>query len=115
MRPIALVLLAALAASGCDTQTCTLEAVPSVSLRVVDADTGGVLDAKVTFLHDGDGPRDPEEAWPGTYTLALELEGTFDVTVEVDGYQTETRTYEVTADECHVETVTDEIELTPLP
>lgn len=101
--------------AGCEPTTCTLEARASVSLRVVDAQTGDDVDATVTFELDGDGPRMPEEGWPGTYVLATEQAGTFTVTISADGYQTAMEEYEVTEDECHVETVEDTIELTPTP
>lgn len=99
---------------GCDQgQSCTLESRPSVSLSVVDAETGEDVDATVTFELDGDGPRMPEEGWPGTYVLASEQEGTFSVTISADGYETVMEEYEVGADGCHVDTVEDTIELVP--
>jgi len=99
--------------AGC--VTCTDDARASVQLTVVDAETGEDVDAMVTFVLDGEGPNDPEEGWPGTYVLASEQEGTFEVTIAADGYQTVMREYEVTGDQCHVETVMDTIELVPTP
>lgn len=101
---------------GCNTtQNCTLQAVPSVQLTVVDADTGEDIDATVSFRLDGDGPRMPEFERPGRYTLASEVEGVFDVTIEADGYDTVMRVYEVMQEEegCHVETEEDTIMLSP--
>ncbi|MEM9455083.1 MAG: hypothetical protein AAGF11_12955 [Myxococcota bacterium] len=107
--------LGSTAMAGCEPTTCTLEARASVTLQVVDAQTGDDVDATVTFELDGDGPREPEEGWPGTYVLGTEQAGTFAVTVSADGYETATAEYVVTEDECHVETVDDTIELMPTP
>lgn len=93
--------------------TCTEEARASVQLAVVDAETGEDVDATVTFLLDGEGPREPEEGWAGTYVLDSETEGTFQVTIAAEGYETVMREYVVSGDECHVETVEDTIELAP--
>jgi hypothetical protein len=112
---LAVLLAPLLSMSGCEEpMTCTTEAVASVQLDVVDAETGDPVEATVTFLLDGDGPREPEfESGPGSYVLASETEGTFVVTIAADGYETVMREYVVTADECHVETVTDEVALVP--
>jgi hypothetical protein len=108
-------LAASTAAGGCVTHTCTLDIRTSVSLSVVDAETGEDVDATVTFLLDGEGPHEPEEGWPGTYVLASETEGTFEVTIGAEGYETVMREYVVTGDECHVESQSDTIELVPVP
>ncbi|MCA9653437.1 MAG: hypothetical protein H6712_11295 [Myxococcales bacterium] len=100
---------------GCAERSCDLLAKSSVQLTVVDATTGEDVEATVTFLVDGEGPMQPDESFPGTYALGFELEGSFDVTIVAEGYQTEMRQYEVTADECHVMTVQDTVELTPVP
>lgn len=105
--------LASLAVVGGGCVTCTDEARPSVQLTVVDAETGEDVDAMVTFTLDGEGPEEPEEGWPGTYVLATETEGTFQVTIAAEGYETVMREYVVGGDECHVETVEDEIALVP--
>ena len=101
--------------SGCEEPiSCTLESVASVRLDVVDAETGEPVDATVTFVLDGGEPQEPEfEDGSGGYTLASETEGTFVVTIAADGYETVMREYVVTGDECHVETVSDEIALEP--
>jgi hypothetical protein len=108
-------MLTLLAASLAGCQACDSDIRPSVSLSVVDAETGEDVDAMVTFLLDGEGPRAPEEGWPGTYVLASETEGTFAVTISAEGYETVMREYEVTGDECHVESVEDTIELMAVP
>jgi hypothetical protein len=99
--------------AGC--QACDSDVRASVSLSVVDAETGEDVDAMVTFVLDGEGPNAPEEGWPGTYVLASETEGTFEVTISAEGYETVMRVYEVTGDECHVEGVEDTIELMAVP
>ncbi len=87
-----------------------------MQLTVVDADTGEDVDATITFRLDGDGPRTPEFEDPGSYVLASEVEGVFDVTIEAEGYDTVMRIYDVMMDEesgCHVETERDTIMLSP--
>ena len=95
---------------------CTLELNYSLLLSIVDAETGEpILDATVTFLIDGDGPHDAVRDEPGTVRLGEEQDGTFEVTVSADGYETVMREYEVTSDECHVMTMSATVELTPSP
>jgi hypothetical protein len=108
-------LLAVLTAGLAGCQPCDSDVRPSLTLLVVDAETGADVDATVTFLLDGEGPSEPEEGWPGTYVLASEMEGTFAVTISADGYETVMREYEVTGDECHVQSVEDTIELMAVP
>lgn len=112
---LALTCLVLAAGPGTGCVTCTEEARASVQLTIVDAQTGEDVDAMVTFLLDGEGPNEPEEGWPGTYVLASETEGTFEVTITAAGYQSTVREYEVSGDQCHVDTVTDTVELTPAP
>jgi hypothetical protein len=106
-------LLAASASTGCIGHTCTDEARSSLRLFVVDAETGERVDATVTFLLDGEGPQSPEQGIDGEFWLGSEDEGAFEVTIAADGYETAVRQYEVTSDECHVQTVEDTVELTP--
>lgn len=117
-RWLALLTLLAIgpASTGC-IGTCTDDARSSVFLTVVDAETGEPVEAMVTFTVDGEGPREPDDGFgsTGQYTLAYEEEGTFDVTVSADGYETVMEQYEVDSDRCHVITVKDTIELTPMP
>lgn len=107
-------LLAASTSTGCLAHTCTDEMRSSLRLLVVDAETGAAVSATVTFVVDGEGPRAPEEAFVGEYWLGAEEDGAFAVTIAADGYETELREYEVTRDECHVQTVEDTIELVPV-
>lgn len=48
------------------------------------------------------------------FSLAWEVPGSFEVTVEADGYEPAAAEYEVTQGECHVDGVSDTIELVPL-
>jgi hypothetical protein len=107
--------LAAAAPAGCDGAyvTCTQEARRSVSLTVTDAETGEEVEAMVTVRIDGEPSSNIYDNGPGHYELGSEQEGMFEVTVSADGYESVTEVYEVTRDECHVETVEAEIELTP--
>jgi hypothetical protein len=109
--------------SGCDDDPapdeggCSLDARTSLLLTIVDAETGEPpeADLTVTYLVDGEEPNwPPAEKWPdGRYQLGLEHEGTFEVTVSAEGYETVTQEYEVTSDECHVMTLEATLELTP--
>lgn len=102
--------------SGCEEPiNCTAELRTSVVLSVVDAETGEDVAAMVTLLIDGVASSDVSEGAPGQYQLGSEQDGTFEVTVSADGYAPVTTKYEVTADECHVMTVEDTIELVPSP
>jgi len=93
---------------------CDSSAKPSVVLSVIDAGNGSDVDATVTFVHDGVGPMQPEESFPGTYVLSSEQSGTFEVTVTADGYETTTKIYEVDDDGCHPKTIEDTIMMSSL-
>ncbi len=114
MRSI--VLMAVVLMLGCDgeidPQACTEEARSSVTLKILDADTGNALsEATIVYSVDG-GPEtitactDDEalihdcESFPLTY----EVDGEFEITVSSPGYvdQTKTITIEKTEDGCHV-------------
>jgi hypothetical protein len=120
---LALILAALLVpSSGCDDPEpqggCSLIAKYSLVLTVVDAETGEPpeADLTITYLVDGEAPDQPAEKLPDSqYQMGLEVEGTFEVTVSADGYETVTREYEVTSSDCHVETVEATIELEPSP
>jgi hypothetical protein len=102
------------AGCGLADHSCSLEARTSLVLWVVDAETGDAVDATVTYLVDGEAPSEPpDRGVVGQHYLGLEEEGTFEVTASADGYESVTREYEVTADECHVMTAEETIELPP--
>ena len=92
----AVALASSLALAGCDQdepQVCTAVLVTSVSLTIVDAESGEfVLDADITFRVDGGELRTPvEDLGEGGATwadLAYEEAGVFDVTVAAEGYET---------------------------
>ena len=113
-RALVLAALAAALGPGC-TSECIPRAMASISLEIVDAQTGDPVDARVSYLLDAAGPLDADEDEPGRYTLGLEDAGTFDVTVEADGYQTAMEQYVVRDGECNVQAVSDTIELSPAP
>ena len=101
---------------ACDGQACTEIAAASVTLEVVDAQTDEpITDADIAFTVDGGEPRAPADAFDGTYGLAYEEEGTFEVTIAAPGYEPAQRTYdiELDAEGCHVDGVTDTVELNP--
>ena len=107
MRPVTALLLAA--TLGCNDAfgtICTTEARPGLSVTVRDSITSAaILDARViarmgTTADTAEGPFD------GTYSLAYEKAGTYDVVVEHTSYRPWSRTnVRVTRGECHVETV----------
>jgi hypothetical protein len=102
----------AVLSTGCQEPiSCTTEARTSIVLEVVDAETGEDVDAMVTFQVDGEASQEALRSG-SEYYLGEEEEGTFVVTVSVDGYETMMREYEVTSGECHVMTVETTIELT---
>ncbi len=85
---------------------CTEEARPGILVTVRDSVTSApVAGARVvartpTAADTSDGLPD------GTYPLAYEKAGTYEVTVEQTGYRLWTRgNVQVTRDECHVQTV----------
>jgi hypothetical protein len=93
--------------------TCTQEARRSVNLTITDAETGEEVDAMVTLRIDGEPSNEIYDGSTGYYELGSEKEGMIEVTVSADGYESVTEVYEVTRDECHVETVEATIELEP--
>ena len=103
----------ALLSTGCQEPiSCTLELRPSISLEVVDAETGEDVDAMVTFQIDGGATQ--ESGHTGAqHSLGEEEDGTFVVTVSADGYEPVMSEYVVTQDECHVMTVEATVELVP--
>lgn len=114
----------ALAAPGCDFPgpggtACTDIAVASLSLQVVDAQTGDPVPMPIiTFTVDGDGEvREPVEDFGGDFVLAYEETGTFEVTVAAEGYLEAGRTYDIVMDEdgCHPVGQLDVIELELAP
>ena len=89
--------------------TCSAEAKPAIVVEVRDsltnaaAGNGARVIARDGAFADTAGTFAPLE---GPVLLALEREGTYTVTVEREGYRLWTRTgVRVTADECHVRTV----------
>jgi hypothetical protein len=109
-------------ATGCDLpghdggHACTDIAASSVSLEVVDAQTGARVDAPViTFTVDDGEQREPADAAGETIVLAYEEVGTFEVEIGASGYATTSKTYEVELDEagCHPEGIVDTVELEP--
>jgi hypothetical protein len=113
------VLALVLSASACQDDgsiTCTQELVSSVTLTIVDAQTGEpVVDAMVSFQIDGGEIRSAEAPYSeGRFALAYEEDGHFEVTIEATGYESASAEYDVAGGQCHVEGVGDTIELVPV-
>lgn len=117
------VLLSIVALMVCGTQcpnipwpVCTLEFVYGVQVELTDAETGEPVSDATLVLTEGTYTETMEEIMPGQYVGAGERKGTYDLTVEAEGYNSESRSgIEVDADLCHVIPVRLEIELTPSP
>ncbi|MEM6296319.1 MAG: hypothetical protein AAGA54_33925 [Myxococcota bacterium] len=101
-------------APGCD-EACEEYAAASVSLEVLDAKRQPIADADVRFTIDGGEERQAESFGDGAFVAGYEEDGRFEVTIEAADHTPAQRTYDVAfeADGCHVETVTDRIELEP--
>ncbi len=117
VAPIAVALLALLGGGpSCQMQGCTEEAVNGLSVRVLDAATDQpICDAKVTAT-DG-AHSELLSLFPGSqcvYSGATERAGTYQITVERNGYLSATRdSVTVTEDDCHVDPQVLTLELTP--
>ena len=120
MKPrwVALGLLMLVPTVACvGTKTCTTEAVASLRLRIVDAETDAwIPGAQVTFTVDGGEEQEPETVNGSELILGYEQTGSFHVSVTADGYEPTEASYEIGEDEtgCHPEQQSDTIELTPL-
>jgi hypothetical protein len=99
------------------TIACDASARGSVSLTIVDAETGEPVPAAIVrFQVDGGEVRQAGMLdYEGRVTLAYEEAGHFEVTIEAEGYEPASAEYEVAQGQCHVEGVGDTIELVPLP
>ena len=115
-------LLMASLTAGCgilDPTVCTTEAVPAIRVEVVDSISGEpvrgpvrivALDGSMSFELDSQDvfvppTVDPDTVVFGPFYLASERPGTYDVTVEAQGYGPWQRaSVRVRAGECHVRT-----------
>ncbi|MEL6345207.1 MAG: hypothetical protein AAFV53_19025 [Myxococcota bacterium] len=114
MRPLA-VLLAVLCFPGCDLDpvSCDDFAATSVMLTLTNSDGAAIEGAAVSFVSD-DLSDDCFENDPGSYVCGYEVEGDLTISAEAVGYQSQTTTVTVGADECHVITETAEMALAPV-
>ena len=119
MRLMGLLLMAGLPVFECriidEPVACTTVFVYGLNVTLVDADTGAAIDGATLTLTEG-AYSETMEAFPGSgyYVGAGERAGTYTLTAEADGYESQTVTdIVVGADECHVIPVTLTVELTP--
>jgi hypothetical protein len=102
-----LVAVLCLPAAGCSIQrTCSMEALSSVGVTVVDSGNSPVSGAKVKYTIDGGSAKDcePAVATPNVFICGYEESGHFVITVTRGG-DTKTAEADVHADECHVTSV----------
>jgi hypothetical protein len=105
------VLVCTLATSACRLVpgACTTEAKPAVSVTVQDSATNARVGRGARIIaRDGAfaDTADFSNEYDGPYGLAHERRGSYDVTVEQQGYRIWSRAgVSVTDDECHVRTV----------
>jgi hypothetical protein len=92
---------------------CTEIFVYGLNVTVTDAATGGVIEGATLTLTEGDFTETMMEVNPGDYVGAGERAGTYILTVEAEGYATQTvEDITIDADECHVIPVTENVALT---
>jgi hypothetical protein len=99
MRLLAVALFAVACEAG---SGCTTEAVGSVNVTVT-AEGADVSGAAVTYTVDGGEVADCEPmGMDAMWVCGWEIEGTFEVTVQLDGFPIATETVTVESDTCHV-------------
>ena len=114
MRLSALLLPAALLTGACQRHEpvmCTMEARSGITVAVLGADGDSLTVTPTGTLRDGSYE---ESLQPFGHRLsgAVERKGTYDVAVAAPGYQAwDTTGVVVTADECHVQTVSLDVRL----
>ncbi len=108
-----------LGTAGCHETTgvaCTLEARPGLSVTVRDLTTGASVSGETQVIaRDGAYADTADAAFLGmAYSLAYERPGTYEVTVINPAYNTWRQAgVRVTADQCHVQTVSILVSLAP--
>ena len=99
--------------AGCPPeQACTLIAVWSVNLDVVDEAGAPIPDATATWSVDGGSP-EPCEVVGDILACGSEIAGDLTIEAAAPGFESQSTTVTVGADECHV--ITEMVELTLLP
>jgi hypothetical protein len=93
--------------------TCTLEAVFGINISLVDAAGEPVTGATITS-RDGEFEETLTELTPGNYAGAVERAGSYDLTIEAEGFATvELQNLDVIAGDCHVEPITRNVVMPP--
>lgn len=95
---------------------CTLQYVYGVKVALTDVTDGEIIGGATLTLRDGVHREILRETMPGQYVGAGERAGTYDLTIEAEGYAPASRNLIIVmADACHVNPVNLSIELTPAP
>jgi hypothetical protein len=106
--------LLVLGLAACDVGgECDLMAVSSLTINVSDNDGAPFEDASVRYSVDGGTVRDCEGN-SGTWICGWEESGDFEVEVSSTGFETQTVTAQVEADECHVIPQSIDVALEPI-
>jgi starvation-inducible outer membrane lipoprotein len=114
-----LVFACTLASSACKLvpDACTTEAAPAVSVTVHDSATNALVGRGARIIARNGGFADTADfsnEYDGPYGLAHERTGSYDVTVEQQGYRVWSRSgVNVTRGECHVRTASITARLQP--
>ncbi len=110
---LSLLILGGVSFTQCDV-VCTTVFVYGLNVRLTDSESGQPITGATLILTDGDYTETMMETGDGQYVGAGERAGTYELTITADSYATETRgMIVITADECHVQPVNLDIELTP--
>lgn len=95
---------------------CTLEFVYGVNVTVTDSATGEPIEGATLTLTDGDYSEAMEDLSAGSYAGAGERAGTYDLTIEAEGFDSALiENIVVESDICHVVPVALDIALTAAP
>lgn len=103
--------LALLTACPPEEVACTDIAMSSVTLTVTDAAGNAIPGATATFSVDGAAAEPCEAMMQGTIVCGYERAGHFDIVISAEGFVDGAVSADVTADECHVQGVTETVVL----
>ena len=105
--------LALLLTTACDEPfvACTDDLRYGISLTVIDEAGEAVPGTEVTYTVDG-GDAEICDGADGEHACGPEVAGTYELTIEAEGFETQTLAQDVGQDECHVIPEVIEVTLT---